>query len=97
MKTAPIAKLKATLSEYIDCVKSGEEVLVTDRGKPVARISPVSGRLAEDAKYARLVRRGLIRPGKGPITREFIEGLPRANVSMEYIERIMTEEREDRA
>jgi len=30
MKTAPISKLKATLSEYIAQVKKGEEVLVTD-------------------------------------------------------------------
>ena len=96
MKTAGIAKLKATLSEYIDYVKSGEEVIVTDRGKPVARISPVDGRLAADARQADLVRRGIVRPGRGPITREFIESLPSANVSRQDIERIIREEREDR-
>src|SRR3972149_3516162 len=41
MRSAAISRLKASLSEYIDVVKAGEEVLVTDRGKPVARIVPV--------------------------------------------------------
>jgi len=41
MKTTAISKLKASLSEFLSLVKAGEEVLVTDRGKPVARISPV--------------------------------------------------------
>ncbi len=44
MKTAAIADLKARLSDYLNQVKSGTEVLVTDRGKPVARIIPVSGK-----------------------------------------------------
>lgn len=96
MKTAAIAKLKATLSEYIDRVKAGEEILVTDRGKPVARISPVGGRLAGDAKRTRLIRRGIIRPGRGPISKEFIENLPGVKVSRQEIERIIREEREDR-
>lgn len=37
MRSAAISRLKASLSEYIDVVKAGEELLVTDRGKPVAR------------------------------------------------------------
>ena len=44
MKTTAISDLKAHLSEYLNQVKSGNEILVTDRGKPVARIVPVSGK-----------------------------------------------------
>ncbi|MFQ5520338.1 MAG: type II toxin-antitoxin system Phd/YefM family antitoxin, partial [Candidatus Methylomirabilia bacterium] len=40
MKLANVAKLKATLSEYLARVKAGEEVIVTERGKPIARIVP---------------------------------------------------------
>ena len=62
MKTAPIAALKASLSQYLDAVRRGEEVVVTDRGRPVARILPVEGPQGSDARAARLVREGLLSP-----------------------------------
>ena len=34
-----IRDLKNGLSSYIDRVRNGEEVIVTDRGRPVARLS----------------------------------------------------------
>jgi prevent-host-death family protein len=40
METAAISKLKASLSEYLSKVKAGEKVLVTERGKPIAKIIP---------------------------------------------------------
>ena len=40
MKTAAVSKLKASISEYLLKVKAGEEVIVTDRGKPIAKIVP---------------------------------------------------------
>jgi prevent-host-death family protein len=40
MKTATVSKLKASLSEYLRRVKAGEEVLVTERGRPIAKLSP---------------------------------------------------------
>jgi prevent-host-death family protein len=73
MKTAAIAKLKSGLSEYISMVKSGEEVIVTDRGKPVAKIVPIKrddtiipGRLKE------LEKRGLVKIGTG-VTQDFLK------------------------
>ena len=44
MKSAAVSKLRATLSEHLARVKAGEEVVVTERGKPIARIVPL-GRL----------------------------------------------------
>ncbi|MEW6544266.1 MAG: type II toxin-antitoxin system prevent-host-death family antitoxin [Nitrospirota bacterium] len=38
MKSATVSKLKATLSEHLAKVKAGGEVLVTERGKPIAKI-----------------------------------------------------------
>lgn len=35
-----VRELKAKLSEYLGRVAEGEEVVVTDRGKPVARLLP---------------------------------------------------------
>ncbi len=36
-----MADLKARLSEYLRAVQAGAEVVVTDRGRPVARLVPV--------------------------------------------------------
>jgi prevent-host-death family protein len=36
-----IRELKSHLSKYIARVRAGETVVVTDRGKPVARLEPV--------------------------------------------------------
>ena len=41
MTTAGVAELKARLSEYLARVRAGSEVLVTERGRPVAKIVPV--------------------------------------------------------
>jgi len=59
MLTTTIATLKASLSRLLAAVKAGEEVVVTDRGTPVARIVPYqsAGRRMDD-----LVRAGQIRP-----------------------------------
>jgi len=44
MKSAAISKLKASLSEYLDRVKAGEEVIVTERGR-AGLVKLGSGRL----------------------------------------------------
>jgi len=72
MQTAAVSELKASTSEYLAKVKAGEEILITDRGTPIARIIPL--RRTEDALAARmmhLVRAGMIRRGSGGITEEF--------------------------
>jgi prevent-host-death family protein len=64
MMKAGIAELKASLSEYLEKVRAGEEVLVTDRGRPVARLTRVED-LAADIEP--LVRRGVLRPAAGSV------------------------------
>lgn len=41
-----VRALKAQLSHYLQLVRSGQEIEVTDRGVPVARIAPVDGAAA---------------------------------------------------
>jgi len=58
-----ISELKAQLSTHIQLVRDGEEVLVCDRNKPVARIVPV--RLEDRPEQEqRLVARGVLAPLK---------------------------------
>ena len=44
MVTVNLAHAKAHLSELLDKVEAGEEVLITRRGRPVGQISPVARR-----------------------------------------------------
>ena len=40
MKTVGSRELKNRLGRYLGMVGKGETIIVTDRGKPVARLSP---------------------------------------------------------
>ncbi|MDA2923119.1 type II toxin-antitoxin system prevent-host-death family antitoxin [Acidobacteria bacterium AH-259-L09] len=40
MKKAGIREARQNLSALIEAVKSGQEVVITDRGTPVARLGP---------------------------------------------------------
>ena len=55
-----IRELKQQLSRYLDEVEAGAEVLVTDRGRPKARLVPVS----DNGLLARGIDEGWIR---GPV------------------------------
>jgi len=62
MTRAPISDLKARLSRYLDMVRAGEEVIVTDRGRPIARIAPINAGMQLESRLERLVRTGEVRP-----------------------------------
>lgn len=77
METVNVARLKASLSEYLSKVKRGEEVVVTERGRPVARLIPISipDSVPEDERerLLRLAAQGKIRLPKVWPTREWAE------------------------
>jgi prevent-host-death family protein len=71
MKTTPVSELKATLSEQLARVKAGEEVVVTERGRPIAKIVPLSSEtMGLSAHMSELARNGLIRLGTGKISKD---------------------------
>ena len=72
----PIGRLKARLSEYIRRVRSGADVVVTDRGRPVARLVGLEGKSALEGRLAELVRGGLGRRPSRPLDPGFLD-LPR--------------------
>jgi prevent-host-death family protein len=62
MTTVGIRELRNNLSRYLAAVRKGEEVLVTDRGKPVARIvKEPSAKSPDREALRRLAARGLVR------------------------------------
>jgi prevent-host-death family protein len=56
-----IRELRLNLSRYVARVRAGAEVIVTDRGQPVARLAAID---EEEAHYQRLLREGLVTPPK---------------------------------
>jgi prevent-host-death family protein len=72
MKTAAVSELKASLSAYLEKVKAGEELLVTARGKPVAKIIPVSRKEGDYPPHLlALERAGTVKIGHGKLPKEF--------------------------
>jgi prevent-host-death family protein len=64
-----VSKLRAELSGWIEHVRNGGEIVVTDRGVPVARIMPIDS----TPLLERLVAEGVIskpKVAKRPITRD---------------------------
>lgn len=68
-----IAELKARLSQYLTRVQAGEEVIVADRGRPVARLVPVGWQQTdeEDGRLVDLQRRGVLRLGQRALSERF--------------------------
>ena len=72
MKSAAVAELKANLSKYLGQVKTGEQVLVTERGVPVAKLVPVDSRKADlPGHLQNLEKAGLAIIGSGKIPKSF--------------------------
>ena len=55
-----VRDLKNNLSRYLDQVEAGVEVVVTDRGRPIARLNGIDD-VPRD-KLAALIDAGLVRP-----------------------------------
>jgi len=73
MMRVSISQLKDQLSAYLKKVQSGETVLVTDRDRPVAKLEPVDATMMDDARLARLVAAGHVKPGTHRLMPDLIQ------------------------
>lgn len=90
-----VSKLKASLSAYLDRVKAGEEVLVTERGKPVAKLVPVRD-AALPGHLRALERQGAVRLGSGELPAD-IWDMPRPkDAGGEALAALLKDREEDR-
>lgn len=71
MRTASIAELKAHASALLRKVKEGEEIIVTDRGRPIARLSPYLGD-ASPSRLNQLAADGVIALPRAPLPAGFL-------------------------
>ena len=96
MVTVGVRELKNRLSEYLRMVRSREEVLVTDRGEPVAELRQPSA-ASHTSAYPELERRaraGKVRPG-APNRPHLYPSLP-SPLPPGTARRLLDEERGDR-
>lgn len=94
MTTVSVSHLKSRLSQYLAMVKEGGEVLVTERGKPIARLVPERPNRWDDERIAELRRKGVIRGNPRPLGREFFE-LPRGEDPEGAVLKALLDEREE--
>lgn len=84
MTEVGIRELRDNLSRYLDRIQQGEEVVVTDRGRAIARVLPVSGERTID----RLIREGKVAPAS---TRE--RSLPKRVAAKKSVSPLVGEQR----
>jgi prevent-host-death family protein len=93
MRSVNVAELKNSLSSYLRLVRDGEELIVRDRNRPIARIVPIASEEPEDDEEARLIASGQLTPGGGPIGEEFW-AMPAPKVSAKAVQRALEAERD---
>ena len=98
MKKASITEAKNNLSALIDGVKGGSPVLIVDRGRPVARLEPVTAaRSGDDDRLGRLVREGVVRPGRSAMPKTLLASAPpRLKKGASGVRLLLDERREGR-
>jgi prevent-host-death family protein len=73
MSTVGVKELKNCLTQYLRRTKRGEEVIVTERGNPIALIQPIKSAdkaVSLEARLARLAAQGLVTsPTRKPLRR----------------------------
>ena len=99
MKKASITEAKNRLSALIDGLKRGSPVLIVDRGRPVARLEPVTrpGDGEQEGRLSRLIREGFLRPGHAPLSSSlFAAQPPRPKRDTSAVAALLDERRDSR-
>ncbi len=92
METIAVSKLKASLSEFLKRVQAGNEVIVTDRGKPVAKLVSIKPNESISQDLKDMEKEGLIVIGQGKIPKNFWT-FPRPKDSKGMVVKTIIEER----
>lgn len=71
MRTVNIAELKNQLSRYLDEVRQGQEVVVRDRHRPIAKLVPLDVAEEIGAEERALIASGQLRPARKRLPASF--------------------------
>jgi prevent-host-death family protein len=73
MRTVSVSELKAKLSAYLAIVRAGDEVVVTDRGRMIARLVPGHVGQRHDSRRDELLESGRMRAPWARLPKDFWE------------------------
>jgi len=90
----PVARLKARLSEYLARIKAGERIVITDRGVPIAGLTPLHGAEAVEGRLDALARAGLVRLPERRLEAAFFETPRPADPEGRSLETLLAERAE---
>ena len=91
-----IGRLKARLSEYLKRATAGREVVVTDRGRPVARLVGLENQIRLDARMLELVESGKAQRPTQPLDLGLLQKLRPSDPDGRSLEAVLEERAEGR-
>jgi prevent-host-death family protein len=94
--SASIVEVKARLSEFVRRAKAGNEVVITERGVPVARLTGLEQAERRATRRDRLTRSGAVKPGKGRVRRALHEPPAGEPAGTEVLSALLAERDEGR-
>jgi len=95
MLAVNIAQLRGHLSSYLERVQRGEEILIRNRKRTVARLVPPSEVEGLSEDLLELAAQGLVRLPKKPMDWKAFFALPAPNVPLDVIRAAIEAEREE--
>jgi prevent-host-death family protein len=99
MRKVSVTETKNNLRALIDRLRDGSSILIVDRGRPVARLEPVTagGDDEHSSRLSRLLRDGIVRPRRDVPSRAlFTNQPPRLRADASVIDVLIQERREGR-
>lgn len=95
MRTTNIAELKNHLSSFLADVKRGEEILISDRNQPIAKIVPLHNTSDFSAEELALAAAGILRlPEEAEVSASFLKE-KRSTLKSETAIKAITDERDE--
>lgn len=77
MKRVSITEAKNHLSALLDLVKAGEDLIIEERGRPIARVEAIGlSHRSSDGRRERLIRAGVIAPRRAEMLDEILNEPP---------------------
>jgi prevent-host-death family protein len=95
MRTVNIGELRNQLSAYLQQVRAGEEVIVSDRNVPVARIVPYAATSSSEEE-AFLVAAGRLKLPEQEMDWDAFWARPKADIPQEVVVQAVIDGRGDR-
>lgn len=77
MKRVSITEAKNRLSALLDLVKAGEDLIIEERGRPIARVESIgSSHRSTEGRRDRLIRAGVLAPRRDDLLDEILNEPP---------------------